>query len=255
MTADDNKNKQQQVKQEPINQQTLNQETQLAATSSSHLDKIADHSDENKLPAPDLSAPDLSHSHPNQQQAVTNHQQENLTNPAADNLASNVANTGNGGYLELLEERPVVNKERLDVGKVTVTKHTRSKTIDVPIELVEEYITVRTDYQDAESQDLLSGNYDDKDILRHVEPALDSKAVVTINGKQVEIGDAPIEIVLSRQVATITKDTHVIQEVAINKTTHTHTDSIQVALKHEELEVNEEGFLAHEQARNATFKK
>ncbi|WP_201501920.1 YsnF/AvaK domain-containing protein [Psychrobacter cibarius] len=152
----------------------------------------------------------------------------------------------NVGHLELLEERPVINKERLDVGKVTVTKHARTKTIDVPIELVEEYITIRTEYHDAKSQDLLSGNYDEKDILRHVEPSLDSKAVVTVNGKQIEIGDEPIEIVLSRQVATITKDTYAIQEIDINKTTHTHTDSIQVALKHEELDVKEEGFLAHE---------
>ena len=150
------------------------------------------------------------------------------------------------GHLELLEERPVINKERLDVGKVTVTKHARTKTIDVPIELVEEYITIRTEYHDAKSQDLLSGNYDEKDILRHVEPSLDSKAVVTVNGKQIEIGDEPIEIVLSRQVATITKDTYAIQEIDINKTTHTHTDSIQVVLKHEELDVKEEGFLAHE---------
>ncbi len=152
----------------------------------------------------------------------------------------------NVGHLELLEERPVVNKERLDVGKVTVTKHARTKTIDVPIELVEEYITIRTEYHDAKSQDLLSGNYDEQDILRHVEPSLDSKAVVTVNGKQIEIGDEPIEIVLSRQVATITKDTYAIQEIDINKTTHTHTDSIQVELKHEELDVKEEGFLAHE---------
>ncbi|MCG3872151.1 YsnF/AvaK domain-containing protein [Psychrobacter sp. Ps7] len=152
----------------------------------------------------------------------------------------------NVGHLELLEERPVINKERLDVGKVTVTKHARTKTIDVPIELVEEYITIRTEYHDAKSQDLLSGNYDEKDILRHIEPSLDSKAVVTVNGKQIEIGDEPIEIVLSRQVATITKDTYAIQEIDINKTTHTHTDSIQVVLKHEELDVKEEGFLAHE---------
>ncbi len=152
----------------------------------------------------------------------------------------------NVGHLELLEERPVINKERLDVGKVTVTKHARNKTIDVPIELVEEYITIRTEYHDAKSQDLLSGNYDEKDILRHVEPSLDSKAVVTVNGKQIEIGDEPIEIVLSRQVATITKDTYAIQEIDINKTTHTHTDNIQVVLKHEELDVKEEGFLAHE---------
>ena len=234
MINDDNKVKPQQT----------NQQASLATDSTSHLEQIANHSGENKLPAPDLSATDLSNTH--QQQAVSSRSQEGLENNLSTNLANHQTNTGNGGYLELLEERPVINKERLDVGKVTVTKHRRTKTIEVPIELIEEYITVRTDYQDAESQDLLSGNYDDKDILRHVEPSLDSKAVVTINGKQVEIGDAPIEIVLSRQVATITKDTHVIQEIEINKTTHTHTDSIQLALQHEELDVKEEGYLAHE---------
>lgn len=170
----------------------------------------------------------------------------------ANDISSNNIDKSNlnVGHLELLEERPVINKERLDVGKVTVTKHARTKTIDVPIELVEEYITIRTEYHDAKSQDLLSGNYDEKDILRHIEPSLDSKAVVTVNGKQIEIGDEPIEIVLSRQVATITKDTYAIQEIDINKTTHTHTDSIQVALKHEELDVKEEGFLAHESSAN-----
>ena len=50
---------------------------------------------------------------------------------------------------------------------------------------------------------------------------------------------------LSRQVATITKDTYAIQDIEINKSTHVHTDSIQVELKHEELDVTEEGLLAH----------
>lgn len=194
-------------------------------------EKIEDHAAENKLPAPDN---------------VTDTADNAMLKASADIPINEQASTH---HLELLEERPVVNKERLDVGKVTVTKHTRSKTIEVPIELVEEYLTIRTEYHDAESQDLLSGQYDDKDILRHVEPSLDSKAVVTINGKQVEIGDEPVEIVLSRQVATITKDTHVVQEVEVSKTTHTHTDSIQVELKHEELDVKEEGFLEHEAAR------
>ena len=243
MINDDNKVKPQQT----------NQQASLATDSTSHLEQIANHSGENKLPAPDLSATDLSNT--NQQQTVSSSTQQGLANNLSTNLANHQTDTGNGGYLELLEERPVINKERLDVGKVTVTKHRRTKTIEVPIELVEEYITVRTDYQDVESQDLLSGDYDDKDILRHVEPSLDSKAVVTINGKQVEIGDAPIEIVLSRQVATITKDTHVIQEIEINKTTHTHTDSIQLALQHEELDVKEEGYLAHEQQSNVPDKK
>nr|WP_313975095.1 YsnF/AvaK domain-containing protein [uncultured Psychrobacter sp.] len=236
-----------------IDPRQTHQRSPLATDPTSHLEQIANHSGENKLPAPDLSITDLSDT--NQQQTTSSSTQQGLENNLSTDLANHQTDTGNGGYLELLEERPVINKERLDVGKVTVTKHRRTKTIEVPIELVEEYITVRTDYQDAESQDLLSGNYDDKDILRHVEPSLDSKAVVTINGKQVEIGDAPIEIVLSRQVATITKNTHVIQEIEINKTTHTHTDSIQVALQHEELDVKEEGYLAHEQQSNAADKK
>lgn len=185
--------------------------------------------------------------HPNDTNVVSD------TNVEGSKIAGDVKNTVNVGHLELLEERPVINKERLDVGKVTVTKHSRTKTVDVPIELIEEYITVRTDYHDAESQDLLSGNYDEKDILRHVEPLLDSKAVVTINGKQIEVGDEPIEIVLSRQVATITKDTYAIQDIEINKSTHVHTDSIQVSLKHEELDVEETGFLAHQQD-NASHK-
>ena len=199
----------------------------VARVTNSKVDnpRIANHSAENKLPAPDSISNNFS-------------------------AATAVNKTGHGGHLELLEERPIINKERLDVGKVTVTKHARTKTINVPIELIEEYITVRTDYYDDESQYLLVGNYDEKDILRHVEPSLDSNAVVTINGKQVEIGDEPIEIIISRQVATITKDTYAIQEVAVNKTTHIHTDSIQVELKHEELDVQEEGFLEHEGARH-----
>ena len=149
------------------------------------------------------------------------------------------------GHIELLEERAVVNKERLDVGKVTVTKHQRTKTVNVPIELVEEVLTIQTQYHDAQSEDLLSGNYDDKDVLRHVEPTLDSVAVVNINGKRIEIGQEPVEIVLSRQVATITKDTFVVQAVDVEKSVHTHSDMISVELKHEELDVQEEGFLDH----------
>ena len=177
---------------------------------------------------------------------VVNESNDNMLAAVNSSVDKEVAAIqGAGGYLELLEERPVINKERLDTGRVTVTKHRRTKMIEVPIELIEEYITVQTEYHDAQSRDLLSGNYDDKDILRHVEPSLDSKAVITINDKQVAIGDAPIEIIISRQVATITKQTYAIQEVAINKSVHTHVDNIKVELKHEELDVQEEGFLDH----------
>lgn len=150
------------------------------------------------------------------------------------------------GKLELLEERAVVHKERLDVGKVIATKHTRTKTVNVPIELVEEVLTVTTTYEDADSQSLLQGDYNDEDVIRHVEPVLDSTATVTINGHRVEVGDEPIEIVLSRQVAIINKETHVVQEVEIEKTVHTHKDSIAVELQREELDIQEEGFLSHD---------
>ena len=193
-----------------------NEHPTLSPTDADNNAMLTDRSADNKLPAPDYAA----------------------------DKAKMAMNTGDG-YLELLEERPIVNKERLDIGRVTVTKHTRTKTIEVPIELIEEYITVQTEYHDAESQDLLSGSYDDKDILRHVEPSLASNAVVTINDKQVTIGDAPIEIIISRQVATITKETYAIQEVAISKSVHTHVDNIAIELKHEELDVREEGFLDH----------
>ena len=198
------------------NSNNITENPMLSPTTATNNAQITDDSANYKLPAPDASL---------DKEAITTQD--------------------GGGYLELLEERPVINKERLDIGRVTVTKHRRTKTIEVPIELVEEYITIQTDYHDAQSQDLLSGTYDDKDILRHVEPSLDSKAVITINDKQVTLGDAPIEIVISRQVATITKETYAIQEVKVNKSVHTHIDNIVVELKHEELEVQEEGFLDH----------
>ena len=148
-------------------------------------------------------------------------------------------------HIELLEERAVVSKERLDVGKVTVTKHQRTKTIQVPVELVEEVLTIKTDYYDADSKALLTGSYDEQDILRHVEPSLETVAVVTVNGKRIEVGNEPVEIVLSRQVATIAKETYAVQEIDIEKSIHTHTDTIAVKLKYEELDVKEEGFLDH----------
>ena len=49
-----------------------------APNPTSHLEQIANHSGENKLPAPDLSATDLSNTH--QQQAVSSRSQEGLEN-------------------------------------------------------------------------------------------------------------------------------------------------------------------------------
>ena len=203
---------------------------------------LTDNSHDNKLPSPE------------QVDNQVTFNQGSLNPSTLDDAAMTSANLSgnqtqinqkNGGRLELLEERPVISKERIDVGKVLITKHTRTKTVNVPIELLEEYITVQTEFGNDEQQNLLTGNYEDKDVVRHVTPSLDNKAVITVNGNQVEIGDSPVEIVISRQIATVTKDTYVVQEVNVSKTTHTHTDTVAVALQHEELDVNEEGFLSH----------
>ncbi len=150
------------------------------------------------------------------------------------------------GNLELLEERVVVNKERLDVGKVIVTKEVRTKTVNVPIELAEEVLVISTEYYDSESQDLLTGAYDDKEVIRRMSPTLDSVTSININGKKVALGVEPVEIVLSRQIALVKQETHVVQEVAVKKSVHTHADTISVELKREELAVSEEGLLEHQ---------
>ena len=178
----------------------------------------------------------------------------NLNTPSVtDNSlpTSNVANldaTNRSlvGTIELLEERAVVDKERLDIGKVTVTKQVRTKTINVPVELVEEVMVIETEYYDADSRQFLTTTASDEDLIRHIEPTLQSRPSIMVNGTEMFLDQEPIEIVLSRQVAVIKKETYAVQDVAIEKSTHIHKDTFDVELKHEELDVKEEGYFDHE---------
>ncbi|WP_438012281.1 YsnF/AvaK domain-containing protein [Psychrobacter raelei] len=172
-----------------------------------------------------------------------------------DNLQSHSSANPNGqrtvvGSLELLEERAVVDKERLDIGKVKVRKEVRRKTVNVPIELMEEILVIETDYYDADSRAFLTNEVSDEDIVRHIEPTLDSQPSIMVNGNQVLLdSNEPLEIVISRQVALIKKETHAVQDVRIEKSTHLHQDTFEVELKHEELDVQEEGFFEHERRK------
>lgn len=178
----------------------------------------------------------------------------NLNTPSVtDNSlpTSNVANldaTNRSlvGTIELLEERAVVDKERLDIGKVTVTKQVRTKTINVPVELVEEVMVIETEYYDADSRQFLTTTASDEDLIRHIEPTLQSRPSITVNGTEMFLDQEPIEIVLSRQVAVIKKETYAVQDVAIEKSSHIHKDTFDVELKREELDVKEEGYFDHE---------
>ena len=151
------------------------------------------------------------------------------------------------GNIELLEERAVVDKERLDIGKVTVTKQTRTKTVNIPVELVEEVLVIDTEYYDADSKQFLDAAVaNEADLVRHIEPTLSSQPSITVNGKSVLLDQEPVEIVISRQMAVIKKETYAVQDVAIEKSTHVHKDTFDVELKHEELNVQEEGHFDHE---------
>lgn len=152
------------------------------------------------------------------------------------------------GKIELLEERAVVDKERLDVGKITATKHVRTRTVNVPIELSEEVLVIDTEYYDADSQRFLANDVGDQDIIRHIEPTLNHTATIKVNGSDISLEDGPVEIVISRQVAVIKKETYAVQDIAIEKSTHVHKDSFEVELRHEELEVIEEGDFTHKNA-------
>ena len=178
----------------------------------------------------------------------------NLNTPSVTDNSLPTSNTANldatnrslVGTIELLEERAVVDKERLDIGKVTVTKQVRTKTINVPVELVEEVMVIETEYYDADSRQFLTTTASDEDLIRHIEPTLQSRPSITVNGTEMFLDQEPIEIVLSRQVAVIKKETYAVQDVAIEKSTHIHKDTFDVELKHEELDVKEEGYFDHE---------
>ncbi|PNK61141.1 YsnF/AvaK domain-containing protein [Psychrobacter sp. FDAARGOS_221] len=149
--------------------------------------------------------------------------------------------SGEVNTLELLEERAVVDKERLNIGQIKLSKQRRTKTVTVPIELTEEVLVIETQYHDTDSKQLLSQDVDESDIVRHIEPVLNNTTSITVNGEQIALDEGPIEVMLSREVAMIKKETYAVQDIAIEKSVHTHKESFDVELQHEELDVAEQG--------------
>lgn len=142
--------------------------------------------------------------------------------------------------LELLEERANVITDKVIAGKVVVSKSVRTRTVDVPVELQEEILTIQVAQGDDTAQAMLTGNYDDKDVIAHFDDTLSS--VVSINGKPLAVGES-VDIVLSRQVAIVTKKTHAVEEVALHTYTDTKTHTLTTELRREELEVVGESYL------------
>lgn len=126
--------------------------------------------------------------------------------------------------LELLAERATVSKETVVQGKVLLNKETRTKTINIPVTLTEHLLTIRTEraapVDEVTVNDARTG------------------ATININGETITLGDAPIEIVLSYDVAEVEISTVVAEAVSIHKQTKVKEETLSTQVRHEELVVN-----------------
>lgn len=143
------------------------------------------------------------------------------------------------GTLELLEERANVIKEVVKSGEVTITKNVRTKVVNVPVELQETYLTIQIDHGDDQTYHMLSGEYDDKEVIATFsEPSTPN---ITLNGQNLSL-DKPVQVILSRETAVVTKKTYVVEEVALTTYTDVHTHTLATELRREELHIDGEDF-------------
>lgn len=156
---------------------------------------------------------------------------------------NNILKDNSSGKIELLEERAIVSKDQHPTSRVIVSKQLRTKTVNVPVELTEEVLIIDAKYQDQDVRNYLEKSGDNNDIITYLEPMLSVKPQLTINGSTVSFDNGPIEIVLSRETATVQKQTYAVEDVAISKSVHTHKETISIDLKYEELDVTENSAL------------
>lgn len=130
--------------------------------------------------------------------------------------------------LELLAERLVVDTQKMQVGKVILEKVVRTKTVNVPVELTEEYLSIR-----IVNDNLMA--------LADTVMADDgTPATVLMNGTPMS---EPVEILISKEVAKLSKETHVAEEINLHKYSQNISKTISGTVQHEELVVTGDEFL------------
>ncbi|UNU73234.1 YsnF/AvaK domain-containing protein [Moraxella nasovis] len=127
----------------------------------------------------------------------------------------------NHNTIELLEERLNVDVEKVQSGKVTLQKETRTKVVNVPVELKEEYLVIR----------VLSDKTANAGEVQMVD--ITTSTGVFINGT--EIGHEPVEVLLSKDVVKVHKETFVAEEISLEKRTETSTHTVSDTVRYEEL--------------------
>lgn len=115
--------------------------------------------------------------------------------------------------LELLEERLIVNKDRIVAGLVKIGKHVVTEERNVNVELEEEHAHIERTNVDR----------------------LSDRRIGDVDGSET------IEVELEAERARVGKETYVTEEVNVGKTTERHTETIVETIQREELDVDHDG--------------
>lgn len=138
--------------------------------------------------------------------------------------------------LELLEERAHIHKDRVSTGKVVLSKQTRSRTVNLPITLTEEYLVIT--YKEDSSPLNHHKPVSDDSLIDIIDNTANTHAQISINGKMQSLAlGGFVEILLSRETATVTKSTHVIEDVSLDAKTISKEHIFTTELKKEVLDV------------------
>ncbi|MBE9578236.1 MULTISPECIES: YsnF/AvaK domain-containing protein [Moraxella] len=130
--------------------------------------------------------------------------------------------------LELLAERLVVDTQKVQAGKVILEKVVRTKTVNVPVELTEEYLSIR----------IVNDNLMAMADTVMADDAM--PATVLINGTPMS---EPVEILISKEVVRLSKETHVAEEINLHKYSQNISKTVSDTVRHEELVVTGDEFL------------
>lgn len=139
--------------------------------------------------------------------------------------------------LELLEERAQVDKYRINKGKVVLSKQTRVRTVDVPIKLTEEYLVI--EYQqppELSNTDIITDEY----LVSVIDTPASAATEIHLNGKSVTLSpNAPIEIMLSQETASVHKTTHIVESINLDIHTTTKSHTLTTQLQKEVLSIED----------------
>ncbi|MFW2177998.1 MULTISPECIES: YsnF/AvaK domain-containing protein [unclassified Moraxella] len=134
--------------------------------------------------------------------------------------------------LELLAERAKVDIEKIITGTVKLSKQIKTENVNIPVTLTQEVLVIEHTGND---------NLPTGDDRIHVNTAEAVPASIMLNGEKVTLGDKPLEVVISQQVAHVNVQTVVTEQIALTTEAVQHEQQIPVTLRHEELVVEENG--------------